>query len=112
MQASEVLVSFNFNERIFNMNIDDKRFIEFMQLLFNESYSIRYIDAAHCQSIESKSFTVATIYGAVNYKHGEIKDMFEHIINEIRADYKDKNIKHIIFRIDNAIVCIKPWREF
>ena len=94
------------------MNIDDKRFVEFMQLLFSESYSIRYIDAAHCQSIEDRSFTVATIFGAVNYKHKELKSMFDNIIDEIRADYNDKNIKHIIFRIGNAIVCLKSWREF
>lgn len=94
------------------MVIDDKNFIEFMQLLFSESYSIRYIDAAHIQSIEDKSFTVATIYGAFNYKHYDLKSMLEHIISEIRADYNEKEIKHIIFRIDNAIVCVKPWREF
>ena len=94
------------------MNIDDKEFLQFMQILFNESYSIRYIDAAHCQSIEDKSFTVATIYGANNYKHNSLEKMFEHIISEIRADYNKKGIKHIIFRIDNAIVCVKPWREF
>lgn len=94
------------------MVIDDKEFIEFMQVLFNESYSIRYIDTAHCQSIEDKSFTVATIYGASNYKHKDLKSMFANIINEIRADYNDKNIKHIILRIGNAIVCLKPWWEF
>lgn len=94
------------------MNIDDKEFIEFMQLLFDESYSIRYIDAAHCQSIENNSFTVATIYCANNYKYSDVNNMFEHIISEIRDDYNAREIKHIIFRIDNAIVCIKPWREF
>lgn len=94
------------------MNIDDRSFIEFMQLLFNESYSIRYIDAANRQSIDSNSFTVATIYWASNYKHKDLKSMFDNIIDEIRADYSNKNIKHIIFRIDNAIVCVKPWYEF
>lgn len=94
------------------MVIDDKEFIEFMQLLFNESYSIRYIDTAHCQSIEDKSFTVATIYCAINYKHYDIKTMLKHIIDEIHNDYNECEIKHIIFRIGNAIICIKPWREF
>lgn len=94
------------------MTIDDKNFLQFMQLLFNESYSIRYIDEAHSQSIASNSFTVATIYSANNYKHNSIKNMFEHIISEIRGDYNEREIKHIIFRIDNAIVCLKPWREF
>lgn len=94
------------------MTIDDKNFLEFMQVLFNESYSIRYIDEAHSQSIANNSFTVATIYGANNYKHNDIKTMFDHIISEIRADYNAREIKHIIFRVDNAIVCMKHWREF
>lgn len=94
------------------MNIDDKNFLQFMQLLFNESYSIRYIDKAHNQSIANNSFTVATIYGANNYKHNDIKPLFGHIISEIRADYNEREIKHIIFRVDNSIVCLKPWWEF
>ena len=94
------------------MVIDDKKFLEFMQMLYSESYSIRYIDAAYCQSIEDKSFTVATIYSANNYKHNDLNNMFNHIISEIRDDYSAREIKYIIFRIDDAIVCIKPWREF
>ena len=94
------------------MDIDNNDFVEFMKSLFFESYSIRYIDRAHSQSIENCSCTIATLYDANNYKHKYFSSMFDHILSEIRADFSSKEIKHIIFRIDDAIICIKPWREF
>lgn len=94
------------------MEIDNNYFMEFMKNLFFESYSIRYIDNAHAQSIENYSCTIATLYEANNYKHKYLGSMLDHILSEIRADFESKEIKHIIFRIDDAIVCIKHWREF
>lgn len=94
------------------MDIDNNEFIEFMKNLFFESYSIRYIDRAHAQSIANCSCTIATLYDANNYVHNNLKSLFDHIISEIRADFENKEIKHIIFRVGDAIVCIKHWREF
>lgn len=92
--------------------IIDDAFISFSQYIYLCNFVFVYIDDNNGSLLEEKEITV--IYKSYSNKVREYasfntyNDMFKYIKNKCETD---NTIKHIRFRINNAVFCIANRRE-
>lgn len=95
------------------MNIDNKHFLQFMQVAYFSGYIIKYIDKAHVQSICKNSATIINDEGKTHRllsPKGE-----EHLLDILANSIENQDfcqlsspiITTIFIRLGDAIVCLK-----